>query len=72
VWGTPREQFEVWSAAEIEYVVLENAGRVHQEAMDDLDSRCPGAVELLASWSGGMLVRLRWDEACRSRVLAGT
>ena len=72
VWGTPREQFEVWNAAEISYVVLENAGRVHKEAMDDLDSRCPGAVELLASWSGGMLVRLRWDEDCRSRVLAGT
>ena len=71
VWGTPSEQFAVWSAAEIEYVVLENAGVVHLEALDELDALCPGAVELQASWAGGMLVRLGWDEACRSRVVSG-
>ena len=72
VWGTSQEQFEVWTAAGIEYVLLENAGRIHQEALDELDARCPGSVELLASWGGGMLVRLDWDEACRSKVLAGS
>ena len=71
VWGTPPEQFAVWSAAGIEYVVLENAGRVHKEAMDELDVLCPGAVQLQASWAGGMLVRLDWDDACRASVLPG-
>ena len=69
IWGTPREQFAVWSASGIEYVVLENAGLVHQEAMDELDMRCPGAVQLQASWAGGMLVRLDWDDACRASVI---
>ena len=71
IWGTPPEQFAVWSASGIEYVVLENAGRVHQEAMDELDARCPGAVQLQASWGGGMLVRLDWDDACRNAVVPG-
>jgi hypothetical protein len=69
VWGTPSEQFQVWSAAGIEYVVLEHGGRVHQEALDALDASCPGAVQLLASWAGGLLVRLDWDDACRAMVL---
>ena len=70
VWGTTHEQFEVWDAAGIEYVLLENAGRVHKDALDELDTRCPGSVELLASWGGGMLVRLDWDQDCRAQVLA--
>ena len=56
IWGTPSEQFAVWSAAGIEYVVLENAGLVHQEALDELDARCPGAVQLQASWAGNCLL----------------
>ena len=71
IWGTPPEQFVVWSASAIQYVVLENAGLVHQEALDELDARCPGAVQLQASWAGGMLVRLDWDDACRDVVLPG-
>jgi hypothetical protein len=71
IWGTPSEQFAVWSAAEIEYVVLENAGVVHQEALDELVSRCPGAVQVLASWAGGWLVRLDWDDTCRASVVPG-
>ena len=71
IWGTPSEQFAVWSAAGIEYVVLENAGLVHQEALDELDARCPGAVQLQASWAGGMLVQLAWDDACRALVVPG-
>ena len=69
IWGNPREQFAVWAASGIEYVVLENAGLVHQEALDELDARCPGAVQLQASWAGGMLVRLDWDDTCRDLVL---
>jgi hypothetical protein len=69
VWGNNQEQFEVWQAAEIEYLVLENAGRVHKAAVDELDVRCPEAVELLASWGGGMLIRLDWDDQCRTKVL---
>jgi hypothetical protein len=53
----------------MEYVVLENAGRVHQDALDQLDARCPGAVQLQASWAGGMLVRLGWDDACQALVV---
>ena len=71
IWGTPSEQFAVWSASGIEYVVLENAGLIHQEALDELDARCPGAVQLQASWAGGMLVRLAWDDACRALVVPG-
>jgi hypothetical protein len=71
IWGTPSEQFAVWSVAGIEYVVWENAGLVHQEAMDELDACCPGAVQLQASWAGGMLVRLDWDDACREVVVPG-
>jgi hypothetical protein len=48
----------------MEYVLLENAGLVHQEALDELDARCPGA-----SWAGGMLVRLNWDDACQALVV---
>ncbi len=69
VWGTPPEQFAVWSAAGIEYVVLENAGLIHREAMDELEARCPGAVQVQATWSGGILVRLDWDDVCRDLVL---
>jgi hypothetical protein len=69
-WGSNREQYEVWDAAGIEYVLLENSGRIHKAALDELDARCPGSVELLASWGGGLLVRLDWDQACRSEVLS--
>ena len=52
-------------------MLLEDAGRVHKDALAELDVRCPGSVALLASWGGGMLVRLDWDETCRSQVLTG-
>ena len=71
VWGTPPDQFAVWSAAGIEYIVLENAGVVHLAALDQLEDRCPGAVQLQASWAGGMLVRLGWDDACRALLMPG-
>lgn len=70
-WGSPEEQYRLWAETGIEYVVLELAGTVHKAAMDELDARCPGAVQLVASWGGGLLVRLAWDEACRARALPG-
>jgi hypothetical protein len=67
-FGTPTEQFELWAATGIEYVLLEQGGRVHKAAMDELDAACPGAVQLLASWEGGLLVRLAWEDECIARV----
>lgn len=67
-WGTPGDQFVLWDAAGIDHVLLELGGVVHREALDELDARCPGAVRVVASWRGGALVRLAWDEACRTRV----
>jgi len=71
VWGTPADQFAVWSAAGIDHIVLENAGVVHLAALDELEARCPGAVQLQASWAGGLLVRLGWDEACKALLVPG-
>jgi len=67
-FGTSTEQFELWASTGIEYVLLEQGGVVHRQALDELDAECPGAVELLASWEGGLLVRLAWDKACRDRL----
>ena len=51
--------------------VQPNTGRVPAlgQALDQLVSRCPGAVQVLASWAGGELVRLDWDDTCRARVV---
>ena len=67
-WGTPDEQFRLWAEAGIDHLVLEQGGRVHTEALDVLDAACPYSVQLLASWQGGLLVRLDWDEDCRERL----
>jgi hypothetical protein len=64
-FGTPEQQFELWAATGTEYLLLEQGGRVHRQALDELDAQCPGAVQLIASWEGGMLVGLAWDDACR-------
>ncbi len=68
VWGAPREQFRLWRAAGIGYLVLEDAGRVHGKALDSLEAACPGSVAVLDEGKGLALVRLDWDEACRRRV----
>jgi hypothetical protein len=67
-FGTPQEQFALWTSTGTEYVLLEQGGAVHRRALDELDAQCPGAVQLVASWSGGLLVRLAWDEGCRDRL----
>jgi hypothetical protein len=69
-WGTPKQQYQLWLAASLDYIVVEHAGGVHGEALDRLDAECPGgAVELVAVLPSGFLVRLGWDEECQERVL---
>lgn len=68
--GTPREQHELWMAADLDHLVLEHGGRVHADAVDRVAEVCgDDALRRVASWEGGMLVRLAWSEACRSRLL---
>jgi hypothetical protein len=74
--GTPAEQFGVWDAGGIEYLFLEHEGRVHGEAVDMLARECPGAVQVVGATRGTVeggeifpLVRLRWDAACRDRLV---
>ncbi len=70
-WGTPEQQFALWAAADLDFIVVEHAGGVHGEALDRLDAECPGgAVQLVATLPTGFLVRLAWDEQCRRRLLS--
>ena len=66
--GTPEQQFRLWAAAGIDHLILEQGGAVHGEALNALEAACPGAVHLLDSRPGLLLVRLAWDDACRRRV----
>ena len=66
--GTPEQQFRLWAAAGIDHLLLEQGGTVHGEALNALEAACPGAVHLLDSRPGLLLVRLAWDDACRRRV----
>ncbi len=70
-WGSPEDQYRLWMAAELDHVLVEHGGRVHGEALDRMDALCPGgAVEVRATYDGGVLVRLNWDDTCRARLLA--
>lgn len=70
-WGTPRQQFDLWAAADIDYIIVEHAGGVHGAALDLLDAECPsGAVQLVATLPTGFLVRLGWDAACKARLVS--
>ncbi len=70
-WGSPEQQFALWDAAGLDYVLLEQAGGVHGAALDALEGTCPGAVRTIAVEPGLILARLDWDPACRARVLPG-
>ena len=71
-WGTPEQQFELWWAAGVEYLLAEHGGGVHGRALQELERRCSGApVELLELTGSGSLVRLDWDEACRMELGLG-
>ncbi len=64
VWGSPEEQLSLWWDAGVDYLLLEQGGRVHGDALNRLESRCPGAVQVLARMPPQMLVRLGWDRVC--------
>lgn len=68
VWGSPADQFAIWDATGVEYLVLEAAGLIHSEALDLLDDVCPGSASVVASWEGGALVRLTWTDSCREQL----
>jgi hypothetical protein len=70
VEGTASEQYRVWIAMGMDYVITEAGGRLHGRALDGIDAACPGALRTAARWEGQSLVRLGWDEACRARLLA--
>lgn len=68
-WGTAKEQHRIWALTGIEYLVLEQRGTIHGEALDAVVEACgPESVRRLASWPEGRLVRLDWDSECRSRL----
>jgi len=64
VWGTPREQLELWWDSGVEFVLLEQGGQIHGDALNLLEQVCPGIVEIAARMPPQMLVRLRWDDRC--------
>lgn len=68
VWGTPRQQLELWAAVGMDHLVIEDPGQMHGPTLDLLERSCPGAVRVLDVRPGAVLVRLDWDAACR-RVL---
>ncbi|MEZ4422392.1 MAG: hypothetical protein R3E98_03195 [Gemmatimonadota bacterium] len=66
-WGSPAQQVALWRATGIDHVLLEHAGGVHAETLTRLEERCPGAVHILDTQPGMLLVRVGLDEACLRR-----
>ena len=64
MWGTADEQIALWRAAGIDHLLLEQAGRLHGAALDQIEADCPGAVVVLARMESAMVVRLDWAEGC--------
>ena len=71
VWGDPEAQIELWLAAEVGWVVLEQGGAIHAPTLDRIEAECPGSVTVRARWEGQSLVSLDWDSACRRRLSGG-
>lgn len=64
VWGTPREQLELWWDAGVRFVLLEQGGQIHGDALNLLEERCQGAVSIAARMPPQMLVSLSWGDRC--------
>jgi hypothetical protein len=64
VWGTPREQLELWWHAGVSFVLLEQGGQIHGDALNLLEERCPGAVAIAARMPPQILVSLSWGDRC--------
>jgi hypothetical protein len=67
IWGTPEQQYRLWIAAGVDYLLVDDLP-VHENALNALDAACPGAVHLVDSRPGVMLVQLRWDAACKAKI----
>lgn len=59
-WGSPEAQERLWRSAGIEYLLLEQGGLLHGAALDRLEARCPGMVQVLARTAPMLVVRLDW------------
>lgn len=68
VWGTREQQLALWWEVGIDHLLLEEGRRIHGDALDLLEARCPGSVRLLAEMPPQILVRLSWDAACAARL----
>lgn len=63
MWGTADEQIALWRALGIDHLLLEQAGRLHGAALDQLEAACPGTVFVLATFASSIIVRVDWS-AC--------
>lgn len=69
-WGLPEEQYRLWWDVGLTHILVEHGGRVHGEALDRVDATCSaGTVQVLDIQPGQFLVRLNWDEACRTALM---
>jgi hypothetical protein len=68
VWGTPDQQLALWWGAGVDHLLLEQGGQIHGEALNRLESACPGDVQILARLAPQMLVRIDWGEDCARRL----
>jgi hypothetical protein len=68
LWGTPEQQLQLWWDYRVDHVLLEQNGRIHGDALNLLENTCPGTVFVLAKMSAEMLVQLKWDEACATKL----
>jgi hypothetical protein len=68
VWGTPDQQLALWWGAGVNHLLLEQGGQIHGEALNRIESRCPGDVQVLARLAPQILVRLDWGVDCARRL----
>lgn len=64
MWGTPDEQITLWQASGIDHLVLEQAGQLHSDALDQIEEACPNSVFVLARMPGSLIVYVDWQSAC--------
>ncbi|MEM7417825.1 MAG: hypothetical protein AAF389_20210 [Gemmatimonadota bacterium] len=64
MWGTPDEQIELWQASGIDHLVLEQAGQLHSDALDQIEAACPNSVFVLAQMPGSLIVYIDWESVC--------
>jgi hypothetical protein len=70
-FGTPEEQWAVWSAGGVQRLLVEHGGAVHGEALNGIEERCPGAVQILARLPGAFVVDLGRSQPCVADLLDG-